>query len=212
MRIKSTKTRRNVVMEVGPGESRLLSESPARSLFRLKRILVPIDFSERSHKALEYAIPFAKQFQAEILCLHVIEIPYGAGESGFVAEMEAFRKDMLRDTRKRMDELRSRQMAGIPSRAEVRTGAPYHEITRAAEEENIDLVIMATHGRTGLGRFFLGSTTERVVRHAHCPVLVVREHEHEFLASPPAETRKRNQKDQPAPARLVKGKICLLSK
>jgi len=71
----------------------------------------------------------------------------------------------------------------VPSEAVLRVGNPHVEIIEAAEELGIDLIILSTHGRTGLAHVFLGSTAERVVRHAGCPVLIVREHEHEFVAT-----------------------------
>jgi universal stress protein A len=183
MRVRPVKGTRRVLVEIGPRDSRLLAKEEATREFRLKKILVPTDFSDRATKALQYATSFARQFRAEILCLHVIEIPYGAGEAGFVSEMETFRKNMLKETKERMDALLERETAGITSRGDVRSGAPYHEITQAAQEDDVDLIIIATHGRTGLSRLFLGSTTERVVRHAHCPVLVVRQEEHDFIST-----------------------------
>jgi universal stress protein A len=189
MRVKPAKSAGNVLVEVGPRDAQLLANKPEDRGFRLKKILVPIDFSDRSTKALQYAISFSRQFRAEILCLHVIEIPYGAGEAGLVAEMERFRKDMLKETKRRMDDLLAREAAELPGKGAVRSGVPYHEITKAAQEEDIDLIIIGTHGRTGFSRFFLGSTTERVVRHAHCPVLVVREQEHEFISTTAAKAQ-----------------------
>jgi universal stress protein A len=184
MRIKPAKGGGTVLVEVGPKDEALLAkEAGEKRVFRLQKILVPVDFSEGSSKALQYAVSFARVFRAELLCLYVVEIPYGAGEAGFVTEMESFRKDMSKESQERMDMLLAREAAGVPSQSKVRSGAPYHEITAAARDENVDLIIIATHGRTGLRRLFLGSTAERVVRHAHCPVLVVREHEHEFIAS-----------------------------
>lgn len=185
MRIKPARPPGNVLVEIGPRDARLLAKEPDERVSRLKKILVPVDFSERSTKALQYASSFARQFGAEILCLHVIEIPYGAGEAGFVAEMEAFRKNMVKESKQRMNALLRREAAELTSKAEVRSGVPYHEITKTAQDEDVDLIIVATHGRKGVSRLFLGSTTERVVRHAHCPVLVVREHEHEFISAVP---------------------------
>lgn len=125
MRIKPAKEG-NVLVEVSPRDSQLFSkEAEQGSVLRLKRILVPIDFSECSRKALQYAVPFAKQFGAEVLCLHVIEIPYGAGESGFVTEMEVFRKSLLQDARKRIDEFVKHESAKVPAKADLRSGAPY---------------------------------------------------------------------------------------
>ena len=71
--------------------------------------------------------------------------------------------------------------ASIGAEALVRAGQPYYEITTAAKELDVDLIVITTHGRTGLKHALLGSTAERVVRHAPCPVLTVREREHDFI-------------------------------
>lgn len=153
-------------------------------IIRLKRILVPIDFSDCSRNALRYAVAFAKQFKAEILCLHSIEIPYGTGEAGIVIETEAFRKRLHEEAKKQMTVLLQEEGATVSEECILKLGTPYREIIQAADDRGIDLVIMGTHGRTGVKHFLLGSSTERVVRHAHCPVLVVREREHEFINDP----------------------------
>ncbi len=92
------------------------------------------------------------------------------------AELVQAAKSELQTLRRTVDE-------EVPSEAVLRVGNPHVEIIEAAEELGIDLIILSTHGRTGLAHVFLGSTAERVVRHAGCPVLIVREHEHEFVAT-----------------------------
>src|SRR5688500_9294759 len=78
-----------------------------------------------------------------------------------------------------MDALHLREAPDtVPREGAVRLGVPYHEIVQDADDQRMDLIIMGTRGYTGLSRFILGGTTERVVRHAHCPVLVIREGEH----------------------------------
>jgi nucleotide-binding universal stress UspA family protein len=151
------------------------------AITRLRRILVPIDFSDSSRKALRYAMAFTTQFKAEIHCLHSLEIPYGTGEAAIVLETEAFRKEMHEQAQKQMALFLQEEGASMPEQCTVKPGAPYREILQTIDDREIDLVIMGTHGRSGVRHFFLGSTTERVVRHAHCPVLVVREREHDFI-------------------------------
>jgi universal stress protein A len=147
---------------------------------KLKRILVPVDFSECSNKALHYAALFGKQFGAEILLLHVVQPPvYMEGGSLTVA---AFDENTLRDeAAKRLSEWQNTVVSGAALRTNVRTGTPHHEIVATAEDTNTDLIILGTHGRGRLARMLIGSTAERVVRHAPCPVMVVREREHDFL-------------------------------
>lgn len=162
-----------------PAPSAVLDPPPER--MSLKRILVPIDFSEASLKALRYAVPFAEQFGATICLVHVIEpasfmndLPNVVLVRSDEEEAKEARNQLVSLAQKEIEEL-------IPINPQVRTGKPFHEIVELAKTLEIDLIIIATHGHTGLKHCLLGSTAERVVRHAPCPVLVVREHEREFL-------------------------------
>jgi nucleotide-binding universal stress UspA family protein len=177
MKIKPAKDPGNVIVEVGLGESRLLGTDE----FHLKQILVPVDFSDPSQKALRYAVSFAKQFHASLYCLHITEIPYATGEMGINSVMENYTEQLREQRQAQMEELLRKEIPEtIPSKSEIIPGTPYHEIVRVADENNIDLIVVSTHGKSGLSRILLGSTVERVVRHAPCPVLVVREREHEY--------------------------------
>jgi nucleotide-binding universal stress UspA family protein len=172
-------------MELGARERQLPSETPGGKpvslpVFKLKRILVPVDFSERSRRAVQYALPLGEQFGAEVTLLHVVQacLP--------VPEMSAMDATLLQ---RQMREAGAQQLEalrkGVDTKAELRTllkvGDPYLETIHAAKELGTDLIILSTHGRTGLAHVLLGSTAERVVRHAGCPVLVVREQEREFV-------------------------------
>jgi nucleotide-binding universal stress UspA family protein len=140
-----------------------------------KRILVPVDFSLHSNQALEYARSFARQFNARIILIHVVEafpIDYLVG----LKSSKAVNEPLLQQSRDRLRQL-ARQFAGagrIAPESVVNFGKPFHEIARVAKEREADLIILATHGHTGFKHIQLGSTSERVVRHAPCPVLVVR--------------------------------------
>ena len=160
--------------------------NPARNAprLRLRSILVPTDFSKPAAKALGYATALAAQSGARLTLLNVVE-PIGATPdftySPLVLENEkvtAAAKEQLR---------RLIQQQGIDPRlmakALVRHGVPFNEITTAAAKLKVDLIVIATHGYTGLKHVLLGSTAERVVRHAPCPVLVVRQKQREFIAS-----------------------------
>lgn len=145
----------------------------------MKSILVPIDFSETSRKALRYAVPFAKQFEAKIALLHVIELPLAPPEAGFLPYDES---GMLARQTKNLADLAARAIAPeLVGEIIVRSGAAWDTVVAVARETQADLIITTTHGYTGLKHVFLGSTAERIVRHAPCPVLVVREKEHEFV-------------------------------
>ncbi len=180
MKFKPTDKAGGVVVELGPRETQLPPLTAEQTIgalpmFKLKKILVPVDFSVCSKKALQYAIPFAKQFAAELILLHVIQ-PYPP-----MPEMGPVDMDSIEDAKRELAEVRGSIHEAVQSSTVLRQGPPAVRIVEAAKELGCDLIILSIHGRSGLGRFLLGSTAEKVVRHAGCPVLVVREHEHEFI-------------------------------
>lgn len=157
--------------------------STSTSPFSLKRILVPADFSDCGRKALSYALPLAHQYGSRLILLYVVQEPYPVTEfSGLaVAQMEA---DLCENATTELSQLIAREIGDqVPTDQRVVVGSPETQIVEVATEENIDLIVISTHGRTGLKHVLLGSVVENVVRHAPCPVLVVREREHEFLAN-----------------------------
>lgn len=150
---------------------------------QLKRILCPTDFSESSGHALTYAISFAEQYGATLYLLHVIE-PLTPVPGIDMAPMLTY-EDRPNIMERIQELLEEAVPANIKEKLTVKTliarGAPFLEIIRTAQEEQIDLIVIATHGRTGLSHMLLGSTTEKVVRKAACPVLSVKHPEHEFV-------------------------------
>jgi universal stress protein A len=181
MKIKPTSKNGGITVELGPQERQIPAQAlKTPQVFKLQKILVPVDFSDCSRKALQYAIPFAKQFGAELILAHVVQ-PYPA-----VPEIVPLEVETVQDGRRELDALRKMVGDGIRSSVSLRTGDPHLEITRAATELGIDLIIISTHGHKGLTRMLLGSTAEKVVRHAPCPVLIVRETEREFIPCDPA--------------------------
>ena len=144
--------------------------------FRIKSILVPIDFSASSKKALDYAVTFARQFKAKLTLLHVVE-PIATPD--FAASFPLAMEDdkLMAATMKELEAVvkAARIPRGAVEKILVRFGRSFHEIAGAARTRKVDLIIISTHGYTGLKHALLGSTTERVVRHAPCPVLVVRQ-------------------------------------
>jgi universal stress protein A len=162
-------------------ETQVATAAGVGPLTGLKRILVPIDFSKPSLKALRYAVPVAEQFGGQIFLICVLErASYVAGMENMAlvvpekALAEEARVKLLALAREEIEEV-------VPVDAEVRIGKPFVEIVELAKEKSIDLIILATHGYTGLKHVLMGSTAEQVVRHAPCPVLVVREREKEFV-------------------------------
>ena len=152
-------------------------------IIKIQRILVPIDFSEHSKNALKYALPFAEKFKASIDLIYVVEptiypADFSFGQIGFPNVEEELRTRGSNE----LENLITKEIAGkVDSRKIVRTGKPFYEINQYALEENISLIIIATHGHTGMEHILFGSTAEKVVRKAPCPVLVVRYGEQEFV-------------------------------
>ncbi|HYG36518.1 MAG TPA: universal stress protein [Clostridia bacterium] len=175
MRFKSNKQTGSMSVEFTPEESRFLGVPSGSPPFSLKRILVPVDFSECSKKALAYAVPFARQFKAELVLINVLS-PYPVTPEMAPIGVEDFEGAAIE-----MEKVRELVGEGVAVKTLLRKGSPHLEIFEAAKELEADLIILATHGRTGLAHLLLGSTTEKVVRQAPCPVLVVREKQHEFV-------------------------------
>ena len=154
------------------------TEDPA---LRLKTILVPIDFSPASEKAFKYSLRFAGGFSAEITLLHVLApepSPNFAGVPGGQTFSEIEQSNAEKALRALIASTRNGSLSH--ARWTMRAGVPSHEIVEMAKEADIDLIVIATHGNTSWKHFCIGSTAERVVRAAPCPVLVVREKEHKF--------------------------------
>ncbi|MBY0526479.1 MAG: universal stress protein [Gemmataceae bacterium] len=150
----------------------------------LHRILVPTDFSKFSQNALGYAAAFAEKFGAELYLLHVVQnlavmIPDSVNVMPPVGPSMEQMTTAVRDALDRA--IQENQLARFTVHKEVREGTPFYEIIQVAKEKDVDLIVMGTHGHSGLAHVLLGSVTEKVVRKAPCPVLTVRHPEHEFI-------------------------------
>jgi universal stress protein A len=139
----------------------------------VRKFLVPTDFSPASITAIDYAASLARQFGGKIVLLYVME-PVIAPEYAALALLASDAKAKA-EMCGRLEKLAAEHGLdkSLLDQTLVRQGTPFHEIALAAETVDADLIVIATHGYTGLKRVMLGSTTERVVRHARCPVLVV---------------------------------------
>ena len=160
-----------------------LLERGSSSAINLKRILVPVDFSPLSKKALLYAARLAQQFNAELNLFHVVEPEIPPAYDGYMIVPPAISNGSSAACTEQMKALStSVRNSAVPRVNQiVRCGLASIEIVEAAKELDVDLIVIATHGYTGWKHFAIGSTAERVVRAAPCPVLVVREKEHEFI-------------------------------
>lgn len=150
--------------------------------FKIRKILVPIDFSEPSQQALHYARPFAEQFGASLTLLHVMEPVSYPADFGYLPAMpQEAETQRLNELEDRLREMAAKLGTTVPLNCTVRIGRVWKEVVDMAKAQNTDLIIVATHGYTGLKHALLGSVAEKVLRHAPCPALVVRTEEHEFL-------------------------------
>ncbi len=139
-----------------------------------KRILVPLDFSAPARRALRFAREWAGVFGAEVCLLHVLE-PDAPAETAGTEATGAGHLAVVERTKAALQEIACQEFPDpLRVRVEVRQGVPYDRIAAAAVELGADLIVVATHGRTGLMHALLGSTAERVARHAPCPVLILR--------------------------------------
>jgi nucleotide-binding universal stress UspA family protein len=145
-------------------------------MIAVQRILVPTDFSETSDVALQYGIGLAQAFSAQLYLLHV---PGKTGEN-FEADFPIGQFENA--ARERLETLVSPQEAKqLRPEYALRIGSPSDEIVRYADDRDIELIVMGTHGRSGVTHMLMGSVAEQVVRHAPCPVLTVRHPRRAFV-------------------------------
>jgi nucleotide-binding universal stress UspA family protein len=152
-------------------------------MIALKQVLVPTDFSEPSESAVKYARAFAEAFGATLHVLHVLEDPfiYAPTSEGYVVPPQ-FYEEIERTARDRLNKvLPDAERGKLHAKLTVQKGSPFVEIVRYAKTNDIDLIVMGTHGRGPIAHMLLGSVAEKVVRKAPCPVLTVRHPEHEFV-------------------------------
>lgn len=156
---------------------------------RFNRILVPIDFSRPSLKAIPYALAISRQFGADVHLLHITDLTQQPPPSLLTLPLLP-QAELNRRFMKRLQALALKYRTdGNVSALEPRAGTAYEEICAVARDLNADLIVIATHGYTGYKRVFLGSTAERVVQHSPCPVLVVRQHIRHWNGSIDPRTR-----------------------
>jgi universal stress protein A len=142
-----------------------------------KKICCPVDFADPSRVAMEQAAEVAKRFEGELTLVHVVVPPPPAASDVLVSSRGLAGAGAMNDeaTLARWREDAERR-SGRPARSHLLSGDPAAQIVRYAREEHCDLLVVGTHGRTGIRRLVLGSVAERVVRESECPVLVVHDH------------------------------------
>jgi nucleotide-binding universal stress UspA family protein len=178
------RTKAEVVVTDASGHKAAVAPFPEAPAGRLHptRILVPVDFSPSAAKAVQYADAFAATFGAIITLLHVVEPMVLPAEFGYApAPSPEEEVKHLKAIRARLQNVAADLDSAVQSQVEVRIGRPWQEITQAVTDLGIDLLVITTHGRTGIKHVLMGSVAEKIVRHAACPVLVVRPEEKDFV-------------------------------
>ncbi len=142
----------------------------------IKKILFPTDFSEGALNALPYAVDLAKNYGAKLHMLHVVyDIATASGLYVPHISVDEMYKELDASAQKELEKFGADKRMDLKDvEYTVIRGIPYEEILKFAEEKNIDLIVIGTHGRKGIDRVLFGSTAERVVRNASCPVLTIR--------------------------------------
>jgi universal stress protein A len=145
-------------------------------IMEIRRILAPTDFSELSKQGLQSALELAQAFGAKLLLLHVVEPPPYPVEGIVPSHLGAtLLDDLERQASSELDQmLPEAQLSKVDVARRVVVGIPARKIVEVAGEEQTDLIIMTTHGRTGFGHLVMGSVAEKIVRTAPCPVLTIR--------------------------------------
>jgi len=148
-------------------------------MFQPRKILVPTDFSEDSDLAFRMALSIAVKYQARIFLLHVISEQSLADYCLDQGIVDRVLNESIVFSNEKLQEVidKNQQSGNIKVIPDVRKGQPYEEILKEASERKIDLIVIASHGKTGLQKYFIGSVTEKVMKEAKCPVLLIRSQE-----------------------------------
>lgn len=151
-------------------------------MVNIKNILCPIDYSVYSEMALKYAVEFAEKYQAKLYLVHVLDIRVYDINDPDLYNVTIIDEETIDKLRERLLKcVNEDTKSKISVEAIIIQGVPFAEIIRTAKECKIDLIVLGTHGRTGLSHAIMGSVAEKVVRKAPCPVLTIRHPEHDFI-------------------------------
>ena len=152
-------------------------------MINIQRILHPTDFSDNSRRSLDYACTLASRFQAELHLLYVVAdalVSVAPPMSGFLPE--GYAEDVMQSAENNLAQFDlGNEVGGLSVVREVVHGSAFLEIIRYANDKEMDMIVMGTHGYTGLMHLLMGSVAENVVRKASCPVLTVHPEDHKFV-------------------------------
>ena len=153
-------------------------------MLSLNVIVVPTDFSDFSLRALAYAIGLAAKYGSSMNVLYIAEPALQVSDMAWVGvSNQSLKNDHAEEAQRQLEQIVREQIpADVQASAEVRTGDAVEEIIRFAESKGADLIVMATHGRSGISHMLMGSTAEQVIRKASCPVLTLK---HPMQVTPP---------------------------
>ncbi|MEO5718253.1 MAG: universal stress protein [Chthoniobacterales bacterium] len=204
------------------GSERMSRPSPGEEKTTMETILVPVDFSQSSFQALEFAIEFARKVTARLLIYHAVPVSDAFTVDGYALyDLSVLEEAARKDARQQMGKFISlAKFGGVAFETLVETTAPITGICALAEERAVDLIITATHGRTGLKHVLMGSVAEVVVRHSRRPVLVIPSHpeirvsrltKKGHRAPPPAVPPVKKERSSPTSASRAKGKRKLVA-
>jgi nucleotide-binding universal stress UspA family protein len=153
-------------------------------MLTLKTVLVPTDFSDASESALRFGKAMAEAFGASLHVVHVMEdlLAHAWAAEVYVSSMPQLRDEIEKESRQRLGALLTDgEKQQFRAETALLAGNPFLEIIRYAKAHDVDLIVMGTHGRGPIAHMLLGSVAEKVVRKSPCPVLTVREAQHEFV-------------------------------
>jgi nucleotide-binding universal stress UspA family protein len=151
-------------------------------MIKIKEILLPTDLSEYAGHALEYAQELAKTYKSRLHLVHVVDTHWigPANAAEFPGQVSNYMQEFRNSGAEGLQRMEG-ELTDIPIETSVIVGVPHVEIVRYARDNNIDIIVLATHGRRGLAHALIGSVAEKIVQMAPCPVLTVKHPEHEFV-------------------------------
>lgn len=151
-------------------------------MINLKKILCPVDFSDCSKIALDYSVSLAKKYEAQILILHVVETTFPDPEYIAICEdMEKIHTQLAKQAETKISKLKETLTdENIKTTSIISTGKPFVEIIKCAKKNNVDLIVIGSHGQSGLSHILFGSTADKVIRKSPCGVLTVKHPDHLF--------------------------------